>query len=131
MKTKETSHFDDQIREDLLAEDHHIDSIYREVYKTSSNKHEKKIHEDMLAERNSVLRRGWPDLAVFNEDDFFVVEVKAMGDRLSPAQVVLLHKLAECGIDAYVAEEFRPGVYTYRAIGDSRPWVERGTQEEV
>lgn len=123
---KETSHFGEGIREALASVDKHIDDVYREVYKTSSNKHEKAVHEALLERRKSVFRRGWPDLCVVSEDELFVVEVKGRGDSLSHAQVVVLHKFAEHGIDAYVAEEQQNGEYVYVAVGNSTPWSERG-----
>ncbi len=112
-------------------------SLVSDMYRAPSNVTEAEVHAELMSLGCTVLRRGWPDFFVFeNDDDFFLVEVKAPTDFVRPAQRVILEMLARKGIDVYVFggdnyelpekkmwEIFDEG--GVEAIGPSTPWSER------
>jgi hypothetical protein len=88
--------------------------------KTPSNSGEALVYQKLIERGATVMRRGWPDFAVFENGSFYAVEVKQKGDVLSTEQQVILRALADEGIDTYVWQRDH-----FEAIGDSIEWPDR------
>lgn len=72
-------------------------------------------------------RKGVPDIIGYCKADgrFVACEVKAIGDRMSPDQMLLLEQLATAGGIAMLCQQLRDekiNVKIYKAYGESEDW---------
>lgn len=66
------------------------------------NNRETKIFDFFRSEGFTVLRSGWPDFLVINENGGFCVEVKSGTQVLEPNQCIMREALERLGLPVYV-----------------------------
>lgn len=65
-----------------------------------------RVNNIPVRKRKGTIEKGWPDLQGYNSKGIYVgVEVKKIGDTLSPEQISRLSDIANCGGFAYLCTE--------------------------
>jgi len=101
------------------------DAAIRESYRPPKNEREAHVHGLLMARGAVVLRRGWPDFAVIENDKIYAVEVKNGTDEFRPEQQLVATALSWMGIDSYLWRGCEHGHnYGFQRVGYSRSWTD-------
>ena len=81
----------------------------------------------------TVIRNGWPDLLVSDQEGgLYFIELKAGNDKIRPEQKLLLQTLAQHGLSVYVVsynKKIKSSWNKLKAVDDNKKEVNEGLEE--